>query len=58
MEYKDVSMETSNPGCIVILVDQSWSMNEAWGEGTKAEMAALAVNRVLDELVTPLPVRG
>lgn len=52
MEYKNVSMETSNPGCIVILVDQSWSMNEVWGSGTKAEMAAVAVNRVLDELVT------
>ena len=51
MAYSNVPIGTSNPGCIVILVDQSWSMNEDWGTGTKAEIAALAVNRVLGELV-------
>ena len=51
MAYSNVPIGTSNPGCIVILVDQSWSMNEDWGTGTKAEGAALAVNRILEELV-------
>ena len=51
MAYSNVPIGTSNPGCIVILVDQSWSMSEDYGTGTKAEVAALAVNRVLGELV-------
>ena len=51
-EYSNVPIGTSNPGCIVILVDQSWSMSEPFNDGgTKAERAALAVNRVLEELV-------
>jgi hypothetical protein len=51
MAYSNVPIGTSNPGCIVILVDQSWSMDEDWGTETKAEGAALAVNRILEELV-------
>ena len=51
MAYSNVPIGTSNPGCIVILVDQSWSMGEEWGERTKAEEATLAVNRVIEELV-------
>ncbi len=51
MTYSNVPIGTSNPGCIVILVDQSWSMSEDWGTGTKAERASLAVNRILEELV-------
>ena len=51
MAYSNVPIGTSNPGCIVILVDQSWSMTEDWENGTKAEIAALAVNRILEELV-------
>ena len=51
MAYSNVPIGTSNPGCIVILVDQSWSMSEGWQTGTKAEGAALAVNRVIEELV-------
>ena len=51
-EYRNVPIGTSNPGCIVILVDQSYSMSESFNnEGTKAERATLAVNRVLEELV-------
>ena len=51
-EYSNVPIGTSNPGCIIILVDQSWSMSEPFNDGgTKAERAALAVNRVLEELV-------
>ena len=51
MAYSNVPIGTSNPGCIVILVDQSWSMSEDWGTGTKAERASLAVNRILEELI-------
>ena len=51
MAYSNVPIGTSNPGCIVILVDQSWSMIEDYGTGTKAEVAALAVNHILEELV-------
>ncbi len=51
MAYSNVPIGTSNPGCLVILVDQSWSMSEDWQTGTKAEGAALAVNRVIEELV-------
>ena len=51
MAYSNVPIGTSNPGCIVILVDQSWSMVEDYGTGTKAEVAALAVNHILEELV-------
>lgn len=50
-EYSNVPIGTSNPGCIVILVDQSWSMSEPFNDGTKSERAALAVNRVLEDLV-------
>ena len=51
-EYSNVPIGTSNPGCIIILVDQSWSMSELFNDGgTKAERAALAVNRVLENLV-------
>ena len=35
-EYSEVPIGTSNPGCIIILVDQSWSMSEPFGDGTKA----------------------
>ena len=51
MAYSNVPIGTSNPGCIVILVDQSYSMSEDWGAETKAKEAALAVNRILEELV-------
>ena len=51
-EYSNVPIGTSNPGCIIILVDQSFSMSEPFSnDGSKAEQAALAVNRVLEELV-------
>ncbi len=53
MAYSNVPIGTSNPGCIVILVDQSWSMSGDYGTGTKAEVAALAVNHILAEGTTP-----
>lgn len=42
---------TDNPGVIVLLIDQSASMSDAASDGkSKAEHAALAVNRVIYEL--------
>lgn len=45
---------SDNPGCIIILVDQSYSMTDPYGNGTeeKQHIATRAVNRVIDELVT------
>ncbi len=51
MAYSNLRIGTFNPACFVILVDQSWSMSEKWHDGTKAERAALAVDRVINELV-------
>ncbi len=50
-EYSNVPIGTSNPGCIIILVDQSWSMSEPFGNGTKAERATQAVNSVIENIV-------
>ena len=51
-EYSNVPIGTSNPGCIVILVDQSWSMSEPFSDGgTKAERATQAVNSVIENIV-------
>ena len=51
-EYSNVPIGTSNPGCIIILVDQSWSMSEPFGnDGTKAERATQAVNSVIENIV-------
>ncbi len=47
----DESISTSNPCCIIILIDQSWSMEESFDNGTKAEEATQAVNRVIEEIV-------
>lgn len=50
--YSQVPIGTSNPGCIVILIDQSYSMSESFSDGgTKAERATQAVNRVIEEIV-------
>ena len=50
--YSQVPIGTSNPGCIVILIDQSWSMSESFSNGgTKDERATQAVNRVIEEIV-------
>lgn len=50
--YSNVPIGTSNPGCIIILIDQSYSMSEAFSDGgTKAERATQAVNRVIEEIV-------
>ena len=50
--YSQIPIGTSNPGCIVILIDQSWSMSESFSDGgTKAERATQSVNRVIEEIV-------
>ena len=41
----------SSPGLFVILVDQSGSMTERYGNSTRAEFAALAVNRTIYEII-------
>ena len=45
---------SDNPGCIIILVDQSASMTDPYGNGDeeKQHVATRAINRVIDELVT------
>ena len=50
-KYSNIPIGTSNPGCIIILVDQSWSMSEPFGDGTKAEQATQAVNSVIEDIV-------
>ena len=41
----------TSPGLIIILVDQSGSMGASYGSSTRAEFAALAVNRTIYEIV-------
>lgn len=43
-------ISAANPGLILILVDQSLSMNQAFGPETRASEAAAAVNRVIYEI--------
>lgn len=51
MAYSKVPICTANPGRIIILVDQSESMGSSFDNGAKAGRTALAVNRVVNELV-------
>jgi len=51
MAYQKVPIGTSNPGLTIILVDQSYSMRDNYGEGQKKDVAAMAVNRVIYEIV-------
>ena len=50
MPYTNVPIGTENPGSVIILLDQSSSMSDSFGEGTKAEEAAKAVNRIIYEI--------
>ena len=43
---------TARPGCIVILADQSESMDESLGNRIKADIVAEAVNTVIAQLIT------
>jgi hypothetical protein len=44
-------LSTVNPGLILILVDQSASMRTKYADSSKADCAALAVNRVIGEII-------
>jgi len=54
MKY-EAQWSSSNPGLIVILVDQSYSMTESYIPNpkpmNKAEFASMAVNRVINEII-------
>ena len=45
--YCNLPLSSPNPGCFVILVDQSESMNEPWKTSTKAEVATLIVSSLI-----------
>lgn len=45
-------LSSSKPGLILIMIDQSGSMSDKYAKSTKAEFAALAVNRVIGEIIT------
>jgi hypothetical protein len=44
-------LSSSKPGLIIIMIDQSGSMSDSYANSTKAEFAALAVNRVIGEII-------
>lgn len=48
-------LSRANPGFILIMIDQSASMSDKYANSNKAEFAALAVNRVIGEIITGLP---
>ena len=52
MAYSE-KMSSSNPGLIIILIDQSYSMNDPYGSNgeAKKDLAAKAVNRVIFEIM-------
>ena len=45
-------LSSSNPGLIIIMLDQSYSMEDSYESLTKADFAALAVNRVIGEIIS------
>ena len=49
-------LSSSKPGLIIIMIDQSVSMSFPYANSTKAELAALAVNRVIAEIITACTV--
>ena len=49
-------LSSSKPGLIVIMIDQSGSMSDPYTNTTKASFAALAVNRVIAEIITACTV--
>lgn len=49
-------LSSSKPGLIVIMIDQSGSMSDSYANSTKANFAALAVNRVIAEIITACTV--
>ena len=49
-KYSNLPIGSPNPGCFVILIDQSFSMSENWQTGTKAEVASSIVNSMIYNL--------
>jgi len=49
-------LSSSKPGLIIIMIDQSGSMSDSYAGSTKAKFAALAVNRVIAEIITACTV--
>ena len=49
----EAEINRSNPACLLLLIDQSWSMSEEWTSAgsTKAQALAFAVNRLLSNSV-------
>jgi len=46
------SFSRATPGLIIICVDQSSSMTDSYANSSKSEFAAIAVNRVISEIIT------
>lgn len=44
-------LSSANPGLILIMIDQSGSMVDSYGNSNKAKTAALAVNKVIEEII-------
>lgn len=49
--YTNLPISTLNPGLVVLLVDQSDSMRQAYGHSTKMAVAAEAVNRCISDII-------
>lgn len=49
-------LSSATPGLIIIMIDQSGSMSDAYSGSTKAKFAALAVNRVIGEIISSCSV--
>jgi len=49
--YTKLPLGTSNPGLLILLIDQSGSMSEPYANTTKATFAALAVNRCIYDII-------
>lgn len=49
-------LSSTKPGLILIMVDQSGSMSDAYAGSTRAKFAALAVNRVIAEIIASCTV--
>jgi len=45
-------LSSAKPGLIIICIDQSGSMTDSYANSSKSEFAAIAVNRVISEIIT------
>lgn len=51
-------LSSSKPGLILIMIDQSGSMSEKYANSNKAEFAAVAVNKVIEEIILSCSADG